>query len=66
LDAFDDCFLQLLEKRRQCTAVKGITVKKIKMFVSYFKCPSSYTNNPRNIFFDNVLFNNGKSTEEVI
>jgi hypothetical protein len=66
LDAFDDRFLQLLEKWRQCTAVKGITLKKIKMFASYFMCLSSYRNNPRNIFFNNVLFNNGESTAEVI
>jgi hypothetical protein len=36
-----------------------------KMFASYL-CLSSYRNNPRNIFFDDVLFNNGESTAEVI
>jgi hypothetical protein len=66
LDAFDECFLQLLEKRRQCTAVKGITSKKIKLFASYVMCLSSYRNNPRNIILYNVLFNNGESTAEVI
>jgi hypothetical protein len=66
LDASDDCFLQLLEKWRQCTAVKGITLKKIKRFASYFTSLSSYRNNPRSIFFDNVLLNNGVSTAEVI
>jgi hypothetical protein len=66
LDVSDDCFLQLLGKWRQCTAVKGITLKKIKMFASYFTCLSSYRNNPRNMFFDNVLFNNGESNAEVI
>lgn len=66
MDAFDDGFLQLLEKCRQCTAVKGITLKKIKMFASFFMCTHSYRNNPRTSFFDNVLFNNDESTAEVI
>jgi hypothetical protein len=66
LDAFDDCFLQLLEKCRQFTAVKAITLKKIKMFASFFMCTCSYRNNPRTLFFDNVLFNNDESTGEVI
>ena len=36
------------------------------MFAYYFTYLSTYRNNPKNIFFDKVLFNNGESTAEVI